>query len=159
MMIESNLAPVVKLPLINKHKSNKKDETMKNTINMNKFVTVMIATQRAKQIHKGARPLVQSSSTRATRIALEEVEQGLIGFEFTPRDPDSRSRRDNRADREPYYAGDDNHEVTNQALVASQTSVARLGGRDARFFPVHRCVSLDPKMACHCSIIGMSEVA
>jgi DNA-directed RNA polymerase omega subunit len=100
---------------------------MKNAISMNKFITVMIATQRAKQIHKGARPLVQSSSTRATRIALEEVEQGLIGFEFIPQDTDSRSGRDNRADREPDNAGDDNREVNNQALVASQTSVARLG--------------------------------
>ena len=100
---------------------------MKSAIGINKFLKVMITTQRAKQIHKGARPLVQTSSTRATRIALEEVEQGLIGFEFMPQDPDLRSGRDNRADREQDDAGEGNREATNQAPVASQTFVARLG--------------------------------
>ena len=97
------------------------------------------------------RTLVQSSSTGATRIALEEVEQGLIGFEFIPKDPNLRSGRDD--------VGEDSREVTNQATVTSQTPVARLGGQDACFFPIHRRVSLDQKTACHCSIIGMSGVA
>jgi DNA-directed RNA polymerase subunit K/omega len=132
---------------------------MKSAISINKFLKVVIATQRAKQIRRGARALVQSSSTRATRIAIEEVELGLIGFKFIPKDSDLRSGRDDRGDRGQDDFGEDSREVTNQAPAASQTSVARLGGRDAYFFPVHRCVSLDPKMACHCSIIGMSEVA
>ncbi len=132
---------------------------MKSAISINKFLKVVIATQRAKQIRRGARALVQSSSTRATRIAIEEVEQGLIGFKFIPKDPDLRSGRDNRGDRGQDDFGEDSREVANQAPVASQTSVARLGDRDACFFPIHRCVSLDPKMACHCSIIGMSKAA
>jgi DNA-directed RNA polymerase omega subunit len=96
---------------------------MKADISNNKFLKVLIATQRAKQIRKGARPLVQSSSTRATRIALEEVEQGLIGFEFIPEDPRLRSGLDNRADRKHDNAGEDIREVTDQAPVASQTFV------------------------------------
>jgi DNA-directed RNA polymerase omega subunit len=132
---------------------------MKSAISINKFLKVIIATKRAKQLLKGSSALVQSSSTKATRIALEEVEQGLIDFEFMPKDPDLRSGRDNRGDRGQDDVGEDSREVTNQAPVASQTSVARLGGQDAWFFPVHRCVSLDPKLACHCNIIGMSEVA
>lgn len=132
---------------------------MKSAISISKFLKVVIATQRAKQIRKGARALVQSSSTRATRIAIEEVEQGLIGFEFIPKRPDLRSGHDNRGDRGQDDVGEDSREVTNQAPVASQTSVARLGYQDACFFPVHRCVSLDPKMACHCSVIGVSVVA
>jgi DNA-directed RNA polymerase omega subunit len=132
---------------------------MKSAISINKFLNVVIATQRAKQIRRGARALVQSSSTRATRIAIEEVEQGLIGFKFIPKDPDLRSGRDNRGARGQDDFGEDSREVTNQAPVASRTSVARLGDRDACFFPIHRCVSLDPKMACHCSIIGMSKAA
>jgi DNA-directed RNA polymerase omega subunit len=132
---------------------------MKSAIGINKFLKVIIATKRAKQLLKGASALIKNSSTRATRIAIEEVEQGLISFEFMPKDSDLRSGRDNRGDRGQDDIGKDSREVTNQAPVASQTSVARLGGRDARFFPVHRCVSLDPKMACHCSIIGMSKVA
>ena len=57
---------------------------MKTDMSKNKFLKVLIATQRAKQIRNGARPLVETSMTRATRIALEEVERGLIGFEFLP---------------------------------------------------------------------------
>jgi DNA-directed RNA polymerase omega subunit len=59
---------------------------VKSAISINKFLKVVIATKRAKQLLKGARALVQRSSTRATRIALEEVDQGLIGFEFVPKD-------------------------------------------------------------------------
>jgi len=124
---------------------------MKSDISINNFLKVIIATKRAKQLRKGARALVQSSSTGATRIALEEVEQGLIGFEFIPKDPNLRSGRDD--------VGEDSREVTNKATVTSQTPVARLGGQDACFFPIHRRVSLDQKTACHCSIIGMSGVA
>jgi DNA-directed RNA polymerase subunit K/omega len=132
---------------------------MKSAISINNFLKVVIATQRAKQIRNGARALVRSSSTRATRIALEEVDQGLIGFEFIPKDPDLRNGRDNRVDRGQDDVGEDSRDVTSRAPVTSQSSVARLGDQDACFFPIHRCVSLDPKMACHCSIIGMSEVA
>jgi DNA-directed RNA polymerase omega subunit len=55
---------------------------MKSNIIENKYRKVLVASQRAKQIQKGARPLVQVPGMRATRIALEEVEQGLISFEF-----------------------------------------------------------------------------
>ena len=132
---------------------------IKSAISNNKFLTVVIAARRAKQLLKGASALVKSSSARATRIAIEEVEQGLISFEFIPKDPDLRNGRDNRGDRGQDDVGEDGREVTNQAPVTSQTSVVRLGDQDACFFPIHRCVSLDPKMACHCSIVGMSEVA
>jgi hypothetical protein len=70
---------------------------MKPAISINKFLKVIVVTQRAKQILKGAR-------------------------------------------------------------TTSQTSATRLGGQGACFFPIHRCVSLDPKMACHCSIIGMNGI-
>lgn len=103
---------------------------MKSAISMNKFLKVVIATKRAKQLLKGARALVQSSRTRATRIALEEVEQGLIGFEFIPEDSDLRSGRYNLGDRGQYDVGEDNHEVTNQAPVKSQTSIAGYSLRD-----------------------------
>ena len=69
---------------------------MKNVTSDNRFLKTLIAAQRAKQIHKGARPLVRNSSARATRIALEEVERGLIGFEFISKDPDLKSGRDDR---------------------------------------------------------------
>jgi DNA-directed RNA polymerase subunit K/omega len=92
---------------------------MKSDISVNNFLKVMIAAQRAKQIRKGARALIQSSSTRATRIALEEVEQGLIGFEFIPKGPDLRSGRYNRGDNGQDGVGEDKREVLDQALVKS----------------------------------------
>ena len=69
---------------------------MNNVISDNRFLKVLIAAQRARQIHKGARPLVQNSNPRATRIALEEVERGLISFEFMPQVSDLGSGRDNQ---------------------------------------------------------------
>jgi DNA-directed RNA polymerase subunit omega len=94
---------------------------MDNVIGDNRFLKVLIAAQRAKQLHKGARPLIQNSNTRATRIALEEVERGLINFERLPQVSDSRSGRDNQGDGRQAGAGETNLEV------ADQTSVARLG--------------------------------
>jgi DNA-directed RNA polymerase omega subunit len=86
---------------------------MKNVIsNNNRFLKVLVTSQRAKQIHKGARPLVQDSNTRATRIALEEVERGLISFEFTPLALDLKSGRDNRGDSRQDGPGEINREVT-----------------------------------------------
>jgi DNA-directed RNA polymerase omega subunit len=131
---------------------------MKSAISINKFLKVIIATKRAKQLLKGASALIKSSSARATRIAIEEVDQGLIGFEFIPKDPDSRSGRDNRGDRGQDDIGEDNREVTNQAPVTSQTSVVRHGDQDACFFPIHRRVSLAPKATFHFRIIGMNEM-
>jgi DNA-directed RNA polymerase omega subunit len=55
---------------------------MRSTILENKFLKVLIVTQRARQIQKGGHPLIEMPKTRATRIALEEVERGLIDFEF-----------------------------------------------------------------------------
>jgi DNA-directed RNA polymerase subunit omega len=92
---------------------------MNNDIADNRFLRVLIAAQRAKQLHKGARPLIQNSNTRATRIALEEVERGLINFEHLPQVSDLRSGRDNRGDGRQAGAGETNPEVTDQTSVAS----------------------------------------
>jgi DNA-directed RNA polymerase omega subunit len=100
---------------------------MNNVISDNRFLKVLIAAQRAKQIHRGARPLVQKSNTRATRIALEEVERGLISFEFIPQNPDLKSGRDNRDVSGHDDDGVVNREVTNQPSVLSLVSVERLG--------------------------------
>jgi DNA-directed RNA polymerase omega subunit len=100
---------------------------MNNVIGDNRFLKVLIASQRARQIHKGARPLVQKSNTRATRIALEEVERGLISFEFIPQNPDLKSGRDSRDVSGHGDDGEVNREVTNQLSVSRLLSVGRLG--------------------------------
>jgi len=50
----------------------------------NNYFKVIIASRRAKQIQKGAQPLVHLPGLKATRIALEEIELGLIHYEFPP---------------------------------------------------------------------------
>ena len=99
---------------------------MNNVLNDNRFLKVLIAAQRAKQIHKGARPLVQKSNTRATRIALEEVERGLISFEFIPQNPELKSGRDNRDVSGHDDDGGVDREVTNQLSVSRLLSVGRI---------------------------------
>jgi DNA-directed RNA polymerase subunit omega len=92
---------------------------MNNDISENRFLKVLIAAQRAKQLHKGARPLIQNSNTRATRLAIEEVERGLINYEHLPQVLDSRSGRDNRGDGRQADAGETNLEITDLTPVAS----------------------------------------
>ena len=56
----------------------------KTNIIENKYLKVRVVTQRAEQIRRNARRLVELPKARAIRVALEEVDQGLIEFEFTP---------------------------------------------------------------------------
>ena len=52
----------------------------------NKYRKVLLAAQRAKQLKNGARQRVRLVGAKATRIALTEIEQGLIGYHLnTPK--------------------------------------------------------------------------
>jgi|GEM_PF-3455234 len=46
-----------------------------------KFRFILIAAKRARQLQAGGRPLVQTNSKKSTRVALREVEAGLVPFE------------------------------------------------------------------------------
>lgn len=46
-----------------------------------KYRLVLLAARRSKQIQKGARPRIHSSARKPTRIALEEVERGLVPYQ------------------------------------------------------------------------------
>lgn len=48
-----------------------------------KYRKILIAAKRSKQLQKGARPRVSMPNSKMTRVALEEVERGLIDFELT----------------------------------------------------------------------------
>jgi DNA-directed RNA polymerase omega subunit len=48
-----------------------------------KYRKILIAAKRSKQLQKGARPRVTLTNAKATRIALEELERGLVNFELT----------------------------------------------------------------------------
>jgi DNA-directed RNA polymerase omega subunit len=101
---------------------------MNNAISDNRFLKVLITAQRARQIHKGARPLVQKSNTRATRIALEEVERGLISFEFIPQNQELKGTRDGRDVSGHDDDGGVYGETPRQLSVSSLLSAGRLGG-------------------------------
>ncbi len=47
-----------------------------------KYRLILVAAQRSKQLQRGARPRVEMDSQRhkPTRIALEEVARGKVGF-------------------------------------------------------------------------------
>lgn len=48
------------------------------------FAYVVLAARRARQIMAGAPPMVDNArSQKATRIACEEVTQGLVEYDFT----------------------------------------------------------------------------
>ncbi|MCJ7784097.1 MAG: DNA-directed RNA polymerase subunit omega [Desulfobacterales bacterium] len=47
-----------------------------------KFRFVIIASKRAKQLIYGAKPKIKSKFRNLIRIAQEEIEQGVIGFDI-----------------------------------------------------------------------------
>ena len=47
-----------------------------------KFRYILVAAKRARQLQAGARPLIQSSEKRLTRVAQQEVTAGLVPFEL-----------------------------------------------------------------------------
>ncbi len=51
-----------------------------------KYRKILIAAKRSKQIQKGAQPRVNMANAKPTRVALEEVERGLINFEVVKDD-------------------------------------------------------------------------
>ena len=48
-----------------------------------KYRLVLLAARRSKQLQKGARPRLHSSARKPTRVALEEVERGLVPYQRT----------------------------------------------------------------------------
>lgn len=49
-----------------------------------KYRIVMIAAKRAKQINKGAHPLIQTKARKPTTISLEEIAQSVLKYELSP---------------------------------------------------------------------------
>ena len=52
----------------------------------NRFLLTMVATKRAKQLYKGAQPLIENkSNNRKVVLALREIAAGKIEFEIPSR--------------------------------------------------------------------------
>ena len=52
-----------------------------------KYRLVILAARRSKQIQKGARPRLRAVSKKPTKIALEEVQKGLVRYEIIGKKP------------------------------------------------------------------------
>jgi len=64
-------------------KPEEQDEQPQETPELDsKYRLILVAAQRSKQLQRGARPRVEMDSLRhkPTRIALEEVQRGMIHF-------------------------------------------------------------------------------
>jgi DNA-directed RNA polymerase subunit omega len=48
------------------------------------FRFVLLAARRAEQLMRGARPKVEAGSPKPTRIALREVSDGLVDWDYGP---------------------------------------------------------------------------
>ena len=59
-----------------------------------KFRFILIVAKRARQLQSGAKPLIQTPSKKATRVAQAEVEAAVIPFEVpelpAPEDSDEK---------------------------------------------------------------------
>lgn len=53
-----------------------------------KYRLILVAAQRSKQLQRGARPRVEMDAQRhkPTRIALEEVQRGMISFSIVEKE-------------------------------------------------------------------------
>lgn len=52
-----------------------------------KYRLVIVAARRSKQLQKGARPRVHAPTKKPTKVALDEVEHGLIRYQSLTRIP------------------------------------------------------------------------
>jgi len=47
-----------------------------------KYRYILLAAKRARQLQAGAKPLVHTNSRKPTRIAQEELDAGMLQFEY-----------------------------------------------------------------------------
>jgi DNA-directed RNA polymerase subunit omega len=57
-----------------------------------KFRMILLVAARARQLQAGARPLIQTQSTKVTRIAQQELDAGLVPFESIEVEPDNSEK-------------------------------------------------------------------
>jgi DNA-directed RNA polymerase subunit omega len=53
-----------------------------------KYRLVLLAAKRSKQLQKGAKPRVNSYAKKNTRVALEEVQRGLVQYQVVSKSPE-----------------------------------------------------------------------
>ena len=58
-----------------------------------KFRFITVAAQRAKQLQSGAKPRVDTTSRKSTRVAVEETIAGTVSWEVRDELPEVEARR------------------------------------------------------------------
>lgn len=48
-----------------------------------KYRLVLLAAKRSKQLQRGAKPRIPSGAKKNTRVALDEVQRGLVQYQLT----------------------------------------------------------------------------
>jgi DNA-directed RNA polymerase omega subunit len=61
------------------------DKIVSNQVG-SKYRKILIAAARSKQIQRGARPRVTLPNAKPTRVALAEVERGLVTFDVAAKE-------------------------------------------------------------------------
>ncbi|HUP42293.1 MAG TPA: DNA-directed RNA polymerase subunit omega [Thermoanaerobaculia bacterium] len=70
-----------------------------------KFRYVLLVAQRAEQIMRGARPKFDMGTAKATGVAKEEIDRGLIEWDYGPRpEPELEAIGEERAEATPASA-------------------------------------------------------
>lgn len=65
-----------------------------------KYRFILLAAKRARQLQAGARPLIQTHTTRPTRVAQLEVIANLVPFENLKADTNSDAKEAASSERE-----------------------------------------------------------
>jgi DNA-directed RNA polymerase omega subunit len=67
---------------------NEQEQVHVNPTLDSKYRLILVAAQRSKQLQKGARPRVEMDMQRhkPTRIALEEVQRGMVNFSIVEKE-------------------------------------------------------------------------
>ena len=67
---------------------NEQEPGQENPTLDSKYRLILVAAQRSKQLQRGAHPRVEMDSQRhkPTRIALEEVQRGVVNFSITEKE-------------------------------------------------------------------------
>jgi len=67
----------------------------------NRFDLVLVATKRARQVARGAAPLVEEENDKATVIALREIADGLVDPSIMDEEPEVASEEEEVEEESP----------------------------------------------------------
>ena len=58
-------------------------ELTENNVIDSKYRMILMAARRARQLQGGAKPMVHTTARKTTRVAQEELNAGVVKFEYT----------------------------------------------------------------------------